>query len=236
MAMKDLDALLLLGGQGTRLRSVISDKPKPLAEVGGRPFLDILLEHAASSGLERFILCTGYRAAAVRSFIQDHLRRGEFVFSEEDRPLGTGGAVKQAEPWIRSDPFFVFNGDSYCAADLVGFLDFFLGRGALISMVLAETKTSDDFGSVEMDRSGRILSFREKAGAPTAWINAGIYLFSKNVLEAIPAGTPCSLEKEIFPKLTRREFFGFPTKEALIDIGTPERLASAQRHVFGRRP
>ena len=225
-----LDVLVLAGGQGTRLRSVLSDRPKAMALIHGRPFLDRLIGHLAGLGFCRFILCVGYGAEFIQEYYagpRDASR--EIDFSREAAPLGTGGAVKNAEPLITGGSFLVVNGDSFCQVDLHRFIAFHREKGSLVSMVLAPGEAGDDFGSVTVDPSNRITGFQEKEVAVSGWINAGVYLFEKKVLARIPPDTAYSLERDLFPKLALRDFYGFPTEEKLVDIGTPERFAKAQR-------
>lgn len=233
---KAADVVILAGGKGSRLQAVVSDRPKPMAEINGKPFLDILLNHFRGMGLERFILCTGDRA----DFIEDYYKkkRGfDISFSRESIPLGTGGAIKNAEALIKSDPFFVVNGDSFCPVYLPQFRDFHEQKKALLSMILIESDNANEFGSVCLDRSHRIIGFEEKKKKKgMSYINAGIYLFKKEILCMIPANTRYSLEFDLFPSLVGKDFYAFPTKERLIDIGTPERYEEAKRFFIGCPP
>jgi NDP-sugar pyrophosphorylase family protein len=225
-----MDVLVLAGGQGTRLRTIVSDRPKTMALINGRPFLDMLIGHLGGLGFYRFILCVGYMA----EFIQEHYAdtretSREIAFSREAAALGTGGAVKNAEPLITSSSFLVFNGDSFCPVDLHRFIAFHRKKGSLASMVLAHAEAGDDFGSVTIDPLNKIIGFQEKKAAVSGWINAGVYLFEKKVLSRIPPDTAYSLEQDLFPQLAGGDFYGFPTTEKLVDIGTPGRFTEAQR-------
>lgn len=224
-----IDVVILAGGKGSRLQAIVSDRPKPMAEINGRPFLDILLNHFRGMGLGRFILCTGDRADS----IEDYYKKkggGDILFSREPLPLGTGGAIKNAEALINSDPFFVVNGDSFCRAYLPQFAEFHKKKGALLSIILVESDNTNEFGSVSIDHSNRIIGFEEKKEKNgVSYINAGIYLFKKEILYMIPANTKYSLEYDLFPNLVGKDFYAFPTKERLIDIGTPERYEEAKR-------
>jgi len=224
-----LDALILCGGLGTRLRPVLADRPKGLAEIRGRPFLDILIGELMRRGLKRFILATGYGGEQIAS--RYALRSdAEFVVSLEDRPLGTGGAVRLALPHLRSDPFIVANGDSFCDVDYAELQRFHDGKRAQLSMVVVPPGTRDDVGTVLLDASGAVVSFSEKTGrGEQACINAGIYLMQRRLIEELPADTPVSLEREVFPAAARRGgCYGFPVPGPVIDIGTPERYLAAQ--------
>ena len=141
------DVLILCGGKGTRLKEVMADRPKSMAANGDRPFLDILMEYFRHFGYRRFILCTGYMGHMIQSYIHTLYNDMEVVISHENHPLGTGGAVKNAETLIQSDPFLVVNGDSFCPVNLGDFLNFHMTRNAVMSMVVCEsvpTKVSGD--------------------------------------------------------------------------------------------
>ncbi|MGP0630192.1 nucleotidyltransferase family protein [Nitrospina sp. 32_T5] len=228
------DVLILCGGRGTRLQSVIADKPKPMVEVNGRPFLDLLIEHVAGRGFRRFILCAGHRADSIEfdhRGIQQHAK--SIQMSVEPQPLGTGGAVRHARPVIESDPFLVMNGDSFCRVDLQALLHYHCQHeNALATVALAPAVDVADYGGVTVDEAGRILRFDEKnPDAGSGLVNAGIYVFHRDLLDHIPAGRAVSLETEVFPALAGQGLYGFPTVGELYDIGTPERLDRARREL-----
>lgn len=222
----EIDVAIICGGLGKRLRETVPDRPKPLAEVGGRPFLDILIDYVAGFGFKRFILCTGYGG----EMIEEHLKSRkdhEFVFSREEEPLGTGGALKHAEAVIESAEFMAMNGDSLCNMDMRAFLDFHAEHAATASIALVEPKKEAEYGAVGIDSEGRIISFSEKEKG-SAYINAGVYLFSKGVFNLIPKGKEYSLEYDLFPSMLDSGIYGYVTGAELIDIGTAERYAKAQ--------
>ncbi len=227
--MKNIDTVILSGGEGKRLKGVVADRPKPMAEVNGRPFLDILIEYASSYGLDRFILCAGHMADYIDDYYRDNKKSGEVIISKEGQPLGTAGAVKNAERFIQSDHFIVMNGDSFCPVDLDKFHDFHFKKGARLSIVVAENEDSGDAGSLVLDEDGRVIQFEEKARQGRALVNAGIYLFERQILSIIPANVKYSLEYELFPGLIGDKFYGFITDKKLIDIGTPDRYEKAKR-------
>jgi len=227
-----IDVVILCGGMGTRLRSVVDDRPKPMAEIEDRPFLNILIDSFAEFGLRRFILCAGYMSDVIRDYYAAQTGSRRFIISEEQTPLGTAGAVRNAAEHIRSDTFLVANGDSFCPVDLRAFYDFHSARDALMSMVVAETQSTGDCGLVSLDESQRIVGFEEKNDhSGSRYVNAGIYLFQKETLSAIPEGVSFSLERELFPKLIERDCYAFLTRGRLLDIGTPARFAAAIKHL-----
>jgi NDP-sugar pyrophosphorylase family protein len=222
-------AAILAGGKGTRLRPCVFDRPKVLAEVRRRYFLCFLLDQLADSGFNSVILLTGYMGDQIRESFGESYRSMELRYCREDRPLDTAGAVRGALHLLDSDPVLVMNGDSYCEADLRSFIDWHLEMGSEVSMLLSQFDYTARFGRVRMDGSGRVLAFEEKSSrCGPGWINAGIYLISRRVLETIPSGRPVSLEKEMFPEWTERRFFGYRNSGRFIDIGTPESYKAAQ--------
>lgn len=228
LLLEKTDVLILAGGRGKRLQQLVNDKPKPMAGIGGRPFLDVLIDYASGFGLNRFILGTGYKAETIAAYYEGKDATQQVLFSTEAEPLGTAGAVKNAEELIQSNPFMVMNGDSFCRVDLRDLLDFHIEKNALLSVALVATDSAEDFGTVELDDSQEIVRFEEKkAKSRKTFVNAGIYLFQHDIFSMIPAGTKYSLEYDLFPGLVGRRFYGFVTEAELIDIGTPRRYYRA---------
>ncbi len=226
---KEIDVVILCGGWGKRLRSVINTRPKSMAEIDGRPFLDILIDYVASYGFRRFILCIGYMGNVIKQHYQKGRGSSIILFSEEGELLGTGGAIKNAESLIQSNPFLVMNGDSMCKLNLGSFIDFHLEKEALLSVVLVRSKTARDYGSVTLDDFQRITSYNEKiADGSNNLINAGIYLMQKAIFSHMPAQNRFSLEYDLFPRIIGNRCYGFLTESELIDIGTPERYEKAK--------
>lgn len=234
-----VDAVILCGGRGTRLRSIFPDRAKALVPIGGRPFLDIVVHELRGQGFERIIFCVGHRKEEIIAHYRPR-RDGEFVFAEEDEPLGTGGAVMNALPSTRSDPIVVLNGDSWCRVDFQRLYRWHCEKAAAATLVLTAPAGREDGGLVKTDQSGRILSFAEKAGAATngQYVNAGIYVLEKSAIARGRATIPYSLEHDLFPALSGSQpCFGFFVSGPLIDIGTPERygLASGLCEAYFRR-
>ena len=225
-----MDAVILCGGLGTRLQSVLKDKPKPMAEINDRPFLELLIAYVANFGFRRFILCAGHKGDFIKEYFQGKKSDNTYILSQETAPLGTAGAIKNAEPVITSETFLAMNGDSFCDVDLKSLVEFHFTKKALASVALAPMDDAKDYGGVALGEGDAIVRFDEKADVPaTGWVNAGIYIFNKKVLESIPAGKKVSLEEEVFPSLVGRGLFGFATSGQLLDIGTPERLELARK-------
>jgi len=162
------DIVVLCGGLGTRLRSKIGESQKVMAKVAGRPLLDILLEHIEDQGFRRVILCTGYQAHTVEQYYREKKSPLTIEFSKESEPLGTGGALKLAEPLVKAQRFFVLNGDSFCPVDFKKFLQFHQIKKALVSMVLSSVEETKDYGTVIVDADSKeVRAFVEK-GQSTA--------------------------------------------------------------------
>lgn len=228
-------AAVLAGGKGTRLRGVVADRPKALAPVAGRPFLAYLLDQLSAAGLGRVVLCTGYLAEQIRQSVGPRHGSLAVAYSREPEPLDTGGALRLALPLLDSDPVLVANGDSFLDCDLRGFLQWYQAKERRAAMVLANVEDAGRYGSVRLSGDERISAFMEKGGDDGAgWINAGVYLFSRRLIETIPAGRPCSLEREVFPELIDQGLYGYRCPGRFIDIGTEQSYRQAQR--FFRDP
>lgn len=222
------EALILCGGRGTRLQAVVSDRPKPLAEVAGRPFLELLMDYVSGFGVRRFVLCAGYMGEMIRDHFAARRLPYEVAVSIETEPLDTAGAVKLAEPLIKGGRFLVLNGDSIVRADLKAFAAFHDARRPLASLAAARKEDASAFGTLDVDAGGKLLAFREKAAAKSGLVNAGIYIFEREALGLIPAGKRYSLERDLFPALAAKSAVRvFEVPGELIDIGTPESYRDA---------
>ena len=227
---RDIDVLILCGGKGERLKCVVSDRPKPMAEVNSKPFLDILIDYISGFGFRRFILCLGYGSDYIKKYYKNKNTDLKILFSEEKTPLGTGGAIKNAELKVRSNPFLVINGDSFCKLDLNEFINFYFINNALFSIVLVKDEEGKGKGTVTLGDSQEVISFDEKANTGhSALVNAGIYLFEKRIFSMIPPNKNFSFEYELAPGIVNNRFYGFITGESLIDIGTSEGYREANK-------
>ncbi len=235
-AWADVTAVILAGGVGSRLRSVVSDRPKGLAEIHGRPFLAYLLDQLAHAGAHRVVFSTGHLATQVEAAFGTLWRGMQVAYSPETTPLGTGGGLRLAVAHATTPTLLVMNGDSFCAVDLTAFVQDHVAHGHAPSIVLARQAETSRFGRVECDANGRITAFVEKsqAGGP-GWINAGIYAVERSLVAGLSADRPVSLEREAFPAWIARGLRGFPCTGAFLDIGTPESYAAAE-NFFSRLP
>jgi D-glycero-alpha-D-manno-heptose 1-phosphate guanylyltransferase len=222
-----MEAIVLAGGFGTRLREVVPDLPKPMAPVAGRPFLEILLASLARKRFTRVVLSLGYMADKIIDHFGHRYLDMDLVYEVEDTPLGTGGAIRAALNRCVDDHAFVFNGDTYLELES----DELERRWQATKQAIIVVREVDDtarFGKVEL-RDGRITAFLEKGEAGPGLINAGCYVLPKNALEDFPAGEPFSLENRFFvPNLQTVHFNGFITRGLFIDIGVPADYHLAQ--------
>jgi NDP-sugar pyrophosphorylase family protein len=222
-------ALILAGGLGTRLRSVVSDLPKVLAPVRGRPFLARLLDQLDAAGVRRVVLCTGYRGELVEQAFGDRHGSIDIAYSRETAPLGTGGALRLALSLIESQTALALNGDSYCDGDLASFAAWHHGQRFSGSLMLTEVDDTSRYGRVALGADGRVERFEEKGMAHgRGWINAGLYLFDVSLLAAAAPDTALSLERDLLPKWIERPFGGFRCMGKFLDIGTPESFAQTE--------
>jgi mannose-1-phosphate guanylyltransferase len=233
------DAIILCGGAGTRLRSVTGDAPKSLATIGDRPFLDILINQLRRHGFEHVILAVGYQRELIRSHF-DHLTHEiSLEYSIESTPLGTGGALRNAMDFVKSEAVLVLNGDSYTDADLSGFAADHRQSQADLSVIVVPTDGRVDCGLVSVDPGGRVLGFKEKQSTTgTQYVNAGIYMLAKKILYQMPPNQRVSLEEELFPRLLAegKDIRAFHYSGRCIDIGTPERYLHAQGILANAEP
>jgi len=232
------DAVILCGGQGKRLQSIVSATSKVMADVSGRPFLDIVIAHLKKQGIRRVILCTGYKADQIEDYYRKNSQGLTFEFSRESDPLGTGGALKNAWYFIESEPFLVFNGDSFCAVDLGALLDFHQSKFARASVVVSSSRREpigpaqdvSAFGNIFLDDDMKVVKFREKdPGQGGRGVNAGVYCFNEDILLSMPDTKRFSLEHDVFPALVGKGFYGFCVDQQFYDIGTPERYEAARQ-------
>lgn len=226
-----MTGIVLAGGLGTRLRTVLPDTPKPLAPVEGRPFLFFLLEQLTRAEVSPLILCTGHLASQVRVEIGTEYNAAPILYSEEEHPLGTGGALRLAwRKYPETAPWLVMNGDSYVDIDLTALLDSHRRSGLAATIAAVRVQDARRYGTLDWSEDLRIAAFREKSGAPgPSWINGGIYVLESGFLNALPDRAPLSLETEAFPAWIPHGIHAFASEARFIDIGTPESYALAQR-------
>jgi mannose-1-phosphate guanylyltransferase len=222
----EVDAVVLVGGQGTRLRPLTLSVPKPMLPTAGLPFLTHLLSRIAAAGFEHVVLGTSYKAEVFESGFGDGSKLGlqmEYVF--EDEPLGTGGAIANIADRLRYDTAMVFNGDVLSGVDLGALLECHEANGADVTLHLVRVGDPRAFGCVPTDDGGRVTAFLEKIqDPPTDQINAGCYVFKRAVTDRIPKDRAVSVEREVFPAMLSDglRVCGFVDAAYWRDMGTPE--------------
>jgi len=223
-----MQAVILVGGLGTRLRPLTYNTPKAMMPVLDRPFLEYVIRRLAGHGVDDIVLAISHLAPPIESYFGDGARLGvKLSYTSEEMALGTAGGVKNAEGFIH-DAFFALNGDIFTDLDLTAMLDFHRKHKALVTIALTPVDDPTSYGLVETDGDGRITRFLEKPGkdeVTTNMINAGTYILEKEVLDAIPPQTNFSFEHDVFPRLLDqgKPVYAFPYHGYWMDIGTPQK-------------
>ena len=220
------DAVVLVGGQGTRLRPLTLTTPKPMLPTAGVLFLDHLLSRISQAGITHVVLGTSYRAETFTEHFGDGSGFGlEIEYVVEDEPLGTGGAIRNVYERLRADEVLIFNGDILSGVDLAGLQRTHREIKADVTLHLVRVADPRPFGSVPTATDGRVQAFLEKTTKTPATdqINAGCYIFRRSVIAGIPADRPVSVERETFPGLLRAgaRVFGHVDRSYWLDLGTP---------------
>jgi mannose-1-phosphate guanylyltransferase len=225
-----MQALVLAGGEGTRLRPLTLTTPKPVMPLAGRPFLTFMLDWAHFHGVDEVILSCGFMSDEVKGVLGDIYDGMRLRHVTEDEPLGTAGPVRLAyDEGLLDERLLVLNGDVLTDIDLTGELEQHDRTGARATLALYPVDDTSSYGVVPTDEDGRVEAFIEKGGseAPTNRINAGAYVLEREVVESIPAGRAVSFELEVFPSLVGNGLYGYGVAGYWIDIGTPERYLEA---------
>lgn len=234
-------AVILIGGLGARLRAFTRRTPKPLLPVLNKPFLRYQLEHLRACGVREAVLCTSYRSEAFKRELSRGGHDLKIRFVHERTPMGTGGALKNAEPLLKNrDPVLVLNGDVLNTTDLRRYAAFHKKNKAELSLSITRVSDPTAYGLVRLDGNGLVQNFVEKPSADeveTNTINAGAYLINPSLLALIPSTRPSSLERDLFPRLIREErrVFGYLTHTYWIDIGTAERYLQVHLDILAGR-
>ncbi|EHI46509.1 glucose-1-phosphate thymidylyltransferase [Rhodococcus opacus PD630] len=223
---KTTDAVVLVGGKGTRLRPLTLSAPKPMLPTAGLPFLQHLLARIGAAGIKHVVLGTSFKAEVFEDYFGDGSKLGlEIDYVTETEPLGTGGGIRNVLPKLRGDHAMVFNGDVLGGTDLGAILDTHRNRDADVTLHLVRVGDPRAFGCVPTDADGRVTAFLEKTqDPPTDQINAGCYVFKREIIERIPEGRAVSVEREVFPSLLAEDarVYGHVDSSYWRDMGTPE--------------
>ena len=233
-----MQALVLAGGEGTRLRPLTLTVPKPVMPLAGRPFLTFMLDWLARNGVTEAILSCGYRSDAVKAVLGDIRDGMRLRYVVEDEPLGTAGPVRlAADEGLLADRLLVLNGDTLTDLDLTAEVAQHERTGAEATLALVAVDDTSSYGVVPTGPDGRVEKFLEKTDSPpTNRINAGAYAIERSVVERIEPGRAVSFEREVFPAMAEeRTLYGYAAEGYWIDIGTPERYLEATHDLLSRR-
>ena len=223
------EVIILAGGMGTRLRSVITEIPKPMAPVGNRPFLAIILDNLNDQGVKHVILAVGYKYEVIQLHFGNQYKDISLDYAIEKEPLGTGGAVGLALNQLRNDAFLMMNGDTLFDVNLEKLSQFHDDRNADLSIALKPIEKQDRYGLVKVDENSKVIEFSEKQYIEKGLINGGVYTTSKSYIDSLNLPQKYSWEKNVLEAQSiESKIFGFLTDSYFIDIGIPEDYSRAQ--------
>ncbi len=229
-------AVVLVGGEGTRLRPLTLDRPKPMLPVAGRPFLAHMLDRIAAAGVDRVIFSCGYLPDAIVAAFGDHYAGMRLDYAVEPEPMDTAGAIRFAAFGEVDGPFLALNGDIIAEASLADLFDMHVGRGATATLTLTAVDDPARYGLVLTDDAANVTAFVEKPtdpGPPPYWINAGAYALDPAVFDFIAPGRRVNIEREVFPRLVGHGLVGFHATGYWNDIGTPASYLAANLALIG---
>ncbi|WP_130889687.1 nucleotidyltransferase family protein [Fusobacterium varium] len=214
-----MEAIVLAGGFGTRLKEVVSDVPKPMAPVNGKPFLEYLIKDLGEKGIRHIILAVGYKKKIIKEYFKNRYESIEITYSEELTPLGTGGAIKKALKLAKEEDVFIVNGDTFFDIDLKRMKEFHTENKSILTVTVKEMENFDRYGSLII-KGNKIIEFEEKKKKAKGKINGGIYLIKKDLLNRVEKEN-FSFEKEVLED-KKIEKYSYESEGYFIDIGIPE--------------
>jgi D-glycero-alpha-D-manno-heptose 1-phosphate guanylyltransferase len=223
----NIEAIVLAGGFGTRLRTVISDVPKPMAPIDGVPFLTYLLKQIIRNNVTRIILAVGYKAGAIKTSYGSSFDGVPLTYCEEEAPLGTGGAIRKSLTRCLEKNVIVMNGDTFFEVDLPELLSFHVRKSADVTIALKEMHNFDRYGAVECTAS-TVTSLREKRYVADGYINGGVYSLRRDVFECFSLPKRFSFEDFIAEQVNDLKVCALPSGGNFIDVGVPEDYLAAQ--------
>lgn len=236
--MSDLSrvrTVILAGGMGTRLRQVVPDRPKVIAEINGKPFITYLLDQLVDAGINQVLISTGYMAMRIEETIGFSYRGLKVGYTQEKTPLGTAGALKLAEQIVDKEYCMVMNGDSYTEFNAKSLFESGKQKNSSIMLLVKMVSDTTRFGTIQMNEQNEIVRFVEKGdNVGAGFINTGVYIMKTSALQNIPNKSPCSLEYDFFPFMIGKNIYGYETEGRFIDIGTPESYSQAEKF-FGSK-
>lgn len=224
------EAIILAGGLGTRLRSIVKDVPKPMADINGKPFLEYIFRYIKHFGINKVILAVGYKADIIKNYFGNRFNGISIIYSEEKELLGTGGAIKQAIMFSEVNNVFIINGDTFFDIDLNKVYQFHMRKKAALTIALRYIKNADRYGIIEIDEKNTVRKFLEKGEKKEGYINGGIYLIDKSFFLSFDLPKRFSFEKDFLEKNYELcNFYGIPFDTYFVDIGVPEDYERAKK-------
>jgi D-glycero-alpha-D-manno-heptose 1-phosphate guanylyltransferase len=223
-----LEAIVLAGGLGTRLRSVITDLPKPMAPIGDKPFLEYILKYLQKNGISKVILSVGYKWETIKEYFGNSFENIELIYSIEDAPLGTGGAIKKAMSEVVSEKVYIINGDTFFDVDLKSLI---LKDNSKLMLSLKHMEKFDRYGCVKSDANNLVIAFTEKGYKEIGNINGGIYLASKDIFNGFNLKNMFSFEDFMQNNFKQLNISSTVFDNYFIDIGIPEDYEKAQNEM-----
>ena len=231
-----MDAVILAGGMGERLQSVVSDVPKPIAPVGGRPFLEYVMDYWLREKISRFILCVGFKHNLIEKHFRSEYKGVPIEYSIEDRSMGTGGGLLLCFRKFKfSEHVVVLNGDTYFEVHLADFKAFHSAKHSDWSIALSHVGANQRYGGILMNQNGEIESFKSDVNSKPSentFINGGVYLVNPKIFDSYSwdGKSKVSLESDVIPSMLQKKthFFGFVSRAKFIDIGIPEDYCKAR--------
>ena len=226
-----MEAIILAGGFGTRLKSVVKDIPKPMAEINNRPFLELILQYFKKHNFKRVVLSVGYKWEIIKNYFGDNFQGIELIYNIENEPLGTGGAVKSSLDLINSDEVFILNGDTIFEIPLT---EMKLFDNSKITIAVKEMKNFDRYGIVVFENNS-VVEFKEKSFRKKGFINGGIYLIRKNIFDDFNLPKKFSFEQFFEKNLDKLNIKVQKFDNFFIDIGIPEDYLKLQKIEMGEK-
>lgn len=223
-----MEVVILAGGRGTRLSSVVQDVPKPMAPINGVPFLKFIIEYLKKENVKHVVLAVGYKKEIIKNYFGNHYHGIEISYSEEVEPLGTGGAIKQALTYCKNDDVIVMNGDTFFEVDLVQMMNFHKEKNSELSIAVKPMNSFDRYGSVTIT-DGKVLAFAEKQHKEKGLINGGTYIVKRELLQNYSKNN-FSFEKDVL-EIEYKDVYAFSSSGYFIDMGIPEDYYKAQKEL-----
>ncbi|MBI4652168.1 nucleotidyltransferase family protein [Candidatus Desantisbacteria bacterium] len=217
-----MKAIILAGGIGTRLKKIIKDVPKPMALIGEKPFLEYLILQLKKWSIKEIVLSVGYKNEKIIDYFGNGDKWGvKIIYCREELPLGTGGALRESSRIIKDKNFIVMNGDSFLVIDLNKLISYHKHKKAIATIATVHVDNTNRYGRIEINENGEIIKFIEKGYSGKGFINSGIYIINRELINNIPEGA-ISLENGILPMLINHGLYGIKIKKFFMDIGIPE--------------